>query len=180
MYYTYAYLREDKTPYYIGMGKGNRINKPHIRGVADIRPPKDRRLYLKQNISREEAIQHEIYMIDILGRKDRGGILINLTGGGDGNYDPTDENRLKNSIRNKKENNPFWGKTHSDKTKDKLRTANSSWYRFTHKDGRELTLHTTLVEFCKEHNLDRKSMSRVLNKKPHHNTCGGWKVQKLD
>ena len=79
MYYTYAYLREDNTPYYIGMGKGNRIHKPHIRGVADIRPPKHRRLYLKQNISREEAIQHEIYMIDVLGRKDRGGILINLT-----------------------------------------------------------------------------------------------------
>ena len=82
-YYTYAYLREDKTPYYIGKGKGLRIYSTNRR----IKPPKDksRIIYLKQNLTEKEAFRHEIYMIAVFGRKDLGtGILINMTNGGDG------------------------------------------------------------------------------------------------
>ena len=82
-YYTYAYLREDKTPYYIGKGKGSRIYSKHKR----IKPPKDKSLiiFLKKNLTEEEAFKHEIYMIAIFGRKDLGtGILRNLTNGGEG------------------------------------------------------------------------------------------------
>jgi hypothetical protein len=83
-YYTYAYLREDRTPYYIGKGKGDRIYSASSR---IIKPPKDksRIIYLKQNLTEEEAFRHEIYMIDVLGRKDLGtGILHNRTDGGEG------------------------------------------------------------------------------------------------
>ena len=81
-YYTYAYLREDGTPYYIGKGKETRINDYHTKFVKV--PPKERRLFLKQNLTEAEALRHEIYMIDVLGRKDLGtGILINRTSGGD-------------------------------------------------------------------------------------------------
>ena len=82
-YYTYAYLREDRTPYYIGIGKGNRIYSTHKR----IKPPKDksRIIYLKQNLTEEEAFRHEIYMIAVFGRKDlETGILRNRTDGGEG------------------------------------------------------------------------------------------------
>jgi hypothetical protein len=82
-YYTYAYLREDRTPYYIGKGKGDRIYSSRKR----VRPPKDksRIIFLKQNLSEEEAFKHEIYMIAVFGRKDLGtGILHNMTDGGDG------------------------------------------------------------------------------------------------
>jgi hypothetical protein len=82
-YYTYAYLREDRTPYYIGKGKGDRIYSSRKR----VRPPKDksRIIFLKQNLSEEEAFRHEIYMIAVLGRKDLGsGILYNRTDGGEG------------------------------------------------------------------------------------------------
>ena len=82
LFYTYAYLREDGTPYYIGKGKGKRAfgKRKHI-GV----PPKDRILFLKKNLSEGEAFRHEVYMIAILGRKDLGtGILRNLTDGGEG------------------------------------------------------------------------------------------------
>jgi hypothetical protein len=82
MYYTYAYLREDRTPYYIGKGTGYRINDKkrtiHI-------PPRDRRLILKTFDNEEDAFKHEIYMISLYGRKDLGtGILRNLTDGGEG------------------------------------------------------------------------------------------------
>ena len=83
-YYTYAYLREDRTPYYIGKGKGNRAYR---RRKKDIKPPKDksRIILLKQNLIEEEAFKHEIYMIAVFGRKDLGtGILHNKTNGGEG------------------------------------------------------------------------------------------------
>jgi len=82
-YYTYAYLREDGTPYYIGKGKGNRIDNPLHNSIHF--PSKERRLFLKQNLTEEEAFKHEIYMIDVFGRKDLGtGILRNMTNGGQG------------------------------------------------------------------------------------------------
>lgn len=84
-YYTYAYLREDGTPYYIGKGKGDRAFVKHRRKKNLSVPPKERILMLKQNITEEEAFKHEIYMIAVFGRKDLGtGILRNLTNGGDG------------------------------------------------------------------------------------------------
>lgn len=82
-FYTYAYLREDGTPYYIGKGHGYRIY--HNR--RKIKPPKDksRIIFLKKNLTEEEAFKHEKYMIAIFGRKDNGtGILRNLTDGGEG------------------------------------------------------------------------------------------------
>ena len=83
-YYTYAYLREDRTPYYIGKGEKDRIYK---KGKKEIKPPKDksRIIFLKQNLTEQEAFKHEIYMIAVFGRKDLGtGILRNKTNGGEG------------------------------------------------------------------------------------------------
>jgi hypothetical protein len=83
-YYTYAYLREDKTPYYIGKGKCKTQRHLHPGHHVPI-PPKERILILKNNLSEDEAIKHEIYLISIFGRKDNNtGILRNLTDGGDG------------------------------------------------------------------------------------------------
>lgn len=97
MYYTYAYLREDGTPYYIGKGKGKRI---HRNSHSVNRPPLERRIFLKQNLTEEEAFRHERYMIAVLGRKDNGtGILRNRTDGGEG----------------------VSGKVTSEETKEKLR-----------------------------------------------------------
>jgi hypothetical protein len=88
-YYTYAYLRKDGTPYYIGKGKGNRAYVKHWRSKSKggyfTPPEKDKILILKKNLTEEEAYKHESYMIAVFGRKDLGtGILRNMSDGGKG------------------------------------------------------------------------------------------------
>lgn len=90
-FYTYAYLREDRTPYYIGKGQGRRAYTKHKRGkIKDFRPKKlngsldiDRIIILKKNLTEDQSIKHEEYLISVIGRKNLGtGILRNLTDGG--------------------------------------------------------------------------------------------------
>ena len=122
-YYTYAYLREDGTPYYIGKGNGRRAyqkQKWH-------NPPKNksRIIFLKQNLTEEEAFKHEIYMIAVFGRKDLGtGILRNRTNGGEGvsGLVHTDESKKKMS-KASKGNSHFKGKKHTEESKRKLSEA---------------------------------------------------------
>ena len=125
-YYTYAYLREDGTPYYIGKGSGARINKSHDSvGV----PPKERRIYLKQNLTEDQAFRHEIYMIGILGRICDGGILRNVTLGGDGQSGKTpwnkgipmsEESKKKLSEKKKGKTSPRKGVVLSIETKKRI------------------------------------------------------------
>ena len=98
IYYTYAYLREDGTPYYIGRGKGSRAFATHKMG----RPPKDRILFLKKDLTFAESVDHERYMIFVFGRKDLGtGILRNLTDGGEGVTNLAPKTRQKISEKRK-------------------------------------------------------------------------------
>jgi hypothetical protein len=124
-FYTYAYLREDRTPYYIGKGKGRRL---YDKGKGEVGKPKDksRIIYLKQNLTEEEAFRHEIYMIAVFGRIDLGtGILRNLTGGGDGSsgYIHNEEalKKISDAMKGKSAHNK--GKSPSEETKRKLSEA---------------------------------------------------------
>ena len=163
-FYTYAYLREDKSPYYIGKGQGQRL---YSRQRKRIKPPKDRTriIFLKQNLTEEEAFNHEKYMIAVFGRKDLGtGILHNRTDGGEGpsgvikseetrrklseankgekshmyGKSLSQETRRKLSELNKGENNPNYGKSHSEETKRKISEAkkgeNNYWYGKSHSE----------------------------------------------
>jgi len=126
-YYTYAYLREDKTPYYIGKGSSRRIYEKHSRVCA---PPKDisRIIFLKKNLTEEEAFKHEIYMISVFGRKDLGtGILHNRTNGGEGvsGYIHTEETKRKLSKSKSGEKHYMYGKILSVETKRKISKSNS-------------------------------------------------------
>ena len=86
MYYTYAYLRKNRTPYYIGKGTGDRSYVPHKRkNGIDFKPKnKNQILILKKFDNEKDAYLHEEYLIFLYGLKINGGLLINMTNGGDG------------------------------------------------------------------------------------------------
>ena len=119
-YYTYAYLRKDGTPYYIGKGKEGRAYRKTGRRGCQAPENNDRILILKTGLTEEEAFKHEIYMIAVLGRKNLGtGVLRNLTNGGDGvsGIKFSEESKLRMSLSQK-------GRKHSEETKRKIGEGN--------------------------------------------------------
>jgi hypothetical protein len=116
-FYTYAYLRKDGTPYYIGKGRGNRIYSKD-RGVS-LPKDKSRIIFLKKNLAETEAFKHEIYMIFVFGRKDLGtGILYNKTDGGEGCSGVVMSAETRRRMSDAKK-----GKTTSEETRRKISDA---------------------------------------------------------
>lgn len=129
-FYVYAYLRKDKSPYYIGKGYKSRLIARH-----NINIPTDHRyiVILEQNLTEVGAFALERRYIRWYGRLDLGtGILRNLTDGGDGAPKRvwTEEQKKKqsdfktewhklNDISGK--NNPMYGRKHSDEVRKKSR-----------------------------------------------------------
>ena len=163
IYYTYAFLREDRTPYYIGKGKGNRAYRRRDKGI---KPPKDKSkiLILKQNLTEEESFRHEVYMIAVFGRKDLGtGILHNRTDGGDGASGAvvSDETRrkmseaLKGKPRSKeirrKISEAHRGKTHSEESRRNM-SESQKGKTFSEETKRKLSE----AKKCKTHSEEHK------------------------
>jgi hypothetical protein len=131
-YYTYAYLREDGTPYYIGLGCGRRAYKNHRHVPV---PPRSQILFLKRNLTRAEAVKHEVYLICVLGRKCDGGILVNLTTGGDGTVGYSVDQNTRDKIRKTLETThatrgTHWWVNHHEKKEGQFHTCpGEGWER---------------------------------------------------
>jgi len=126
-FYTYAYLREDGTPYYIGKGKGNRAWDAMHKPVG--KPSHNRIMILKTNLTEAEAFKHEIYMIAVFGRIDKGtGILRNKSDGG-GKSRAGGIGNFRQGTKHKEETKKLIGSYHKGKViseaqKENLRKAN--------------------------------------------------------
>jgi hypothetical protein len=119
-------------PFYIGKGTGNRIaiheKSATFESNTNIKDNKIRKIWSEgKKVVRTKVLDHlednvafdlEIKLIKIIGRRESGGPLINLTDGGDGLKNPSPEVRAKISEGSK-------NRIISEETREKLR---NSWY----------------------------------------------------
>jgi len=129
-FYVYAYLRTDGSPYYIGKGKEKRAYSNNSRITP--KPKDNSRIQILEYFTDEsKAFTKEKELIAQYGRKDQGtGILWNLSDGGEGNANPSEETRrkLRESHLGKKPSEETrrrlkesrLGKKHSEETKKKM------------------------------------------------------------
>jgi hypothetical protein len=205
-YYTYAYLRKDGTPYYIGKGKNNRA---FYKTKNEIKPPRDksRIIFLKQNLTEEEAFKHEKYMIAVFGRKDlETGILYNRTNGGEGisGLRLTEEQRkrrgeiqrgrpVKESVKLKIKNKLLgvkWDEQRIESLKSAMNTEkvrkkqlegiqkyNERGYKITTPDNEDYFVISTIVKLVEILPLSRASIKRLIYNKKE--SIKGWKIERI-
>lgn len=144
IYYVYFYLRDDFTPYYVGKGKNKRAWRKH----ENVEVPKDKSkiIVLKNNISELEAFSLERYYIRWFGKKINGGILQNISDGGEG---------LPALVG---ELNGMFGKKHLESSKQKMSIAVSKRLKgksYEERHGKEKANEIKRIRSEKFKSLDR-------------------------
>lgn len=109
-FYVYMYFRPNGVPCYVGKGCGQRWAKhewrstnPHLANIIKQAGGKIPRVKIKEGLAEQEALDFERELIAYFGRETTGGVLVNLTDGGEGTsgHVVSQENRQKNADRHR-------------------------------------------------------------------------------
>ncbi|AIX18585.1 hypothetical protein Syn7803C6_286 [Synechococcus phage ACG-2014f] len=142
MWYVYLYLREDRTPYYVGKGTRNRC---HAKNRTCEVPPADRITIVKYFQDEDDSYAYEEWLIRLYGIKRTGGILENKTIGRSGSktlhrtetefrerhkeamkkYNQSDKG--KKTRQNNMENIRARKKRYAENNKEKVREYQREW-----------------------------------------------------
>ena len=162
IYYVYAYIRIDGTPYYIGKGRDKRAYNNH--GKISVPKDKSRILFLETNLSNIGACALERRYIRWYGRKDLGtGILRNMTDGGDGtnNRPMSEKHKLILSNCNKGKPSHRKGKKLTIEHRTKIGISNKGKPATKGHTGKKHTLQTkaklSAAQKGKKHSIETRS-----------------------
>ena len=135
--FVYGGFKFDHEPFYIGKGKGERINGvkrnplwENIENKIIKGGGKVIKIRLFDSLSEEESFLIEKELICLVGRRDQGkGPLANLTDGGGGAAGMilTKEQKMRKGRKGKE--NSFYGKTHSKESRKKMSKSISAHAR---------------------------------------------------
>lgn len=121
-FYTYIYLREDGTAYYVGKGSGDRAWRDVNRPTSTPKDPA--KICIHYWDSEQDAFYAERMLIARYGRRDLGtGRLHNMSDGGEGAANPSPETRLKMSLAKRGKTSPRKGQKWSSEQHIKFKKA---------------------------------------------------------
>ena len=200
-------------PFYIGKGTDGRCydhfkpsqlkkckNSHLCRKINKITKDKVIVEKIKTGMDESQSFQKEIELINLIGKTNDGGILVNIYEGGFGKT-KSKETREKISISVKKwhkENKSNWlGQKHTKKSRKKISKARKGfkmteewknkiiqtkllkkdgalWYKITSPSGEEFIV-LGLPQFCSKHNLLAGHMNSIARKKRKHHK--GWMAE---
>ena len=171
-YYTYAYLREDRTPYYIGKGTGNRAYVSHKRkNQADFKPKSLNQIVILKYFEYEkDAYKHEKYLIFLYGLKINNGFLINMTNGGDGggHIKYSDEEKADAYYKKHRERVERYRERRLELERIR-KTNNREYYNKKSKEYREKNIERCLENERKNRQKNRERINELQRKRRNAN-----------
>jgi hypothetical protein len=129
MAFLYRHIRLDKNePFYIGIGSNisrcytKQTRNKHWHNIVNKTEYEVEIIF--DDLTIEEAKEKEKEFINLYGKKSNGGILVNITDGGDGCWG-VKANEEQKELRKQRmiENNHFKGKKHNEESKEKMKLA---------------------------------------------------------